>query len=231
MATIVLRESERAVVWVNGAAVQVLGVGRHRLPLRRPGRSVRVQRVDLRLHWLVIPGQELSAADIPGVRVSVAAQWRVADPLAFLDVAAEPIEGLRLALQLVARDLVASRELAVLVAERAALAAELHDRVAADAIELGIDVVRAELRDVSPPGEVRRAALAVHTARQDGLAALERARGETAALRALANGARVLTEHPALLQLRTAQTAAFSGGTVVLGVPQTGPQPGTTASQ
>ena len=54
---------------------------------------------------------------------------------------------------------------------------------------------------------------------EEGLAALERARGETAALRALANGARVLADHPGLLQLRTAQEVPRSGGVVKLSVP------------
>ncbi len=56
----------------------------------------------------------------------------------------------------------------------------------------------------------------MQTARHEGLAALERARGETAALRALANGARTLAENPALVQMRTAQVVADAGGEVVL---------------
>jgi regulator of protease activity HflC (stomatin/prohibitin superfamily) len=96
------------------------------------------------------------------------------------------------------------------------LGAELSGAVAGRAESVGIEVERVELRDVTPPGEVRRALLGVQTARQDGLAALERARGETAALRALANGARTLAENPALLQLRTAQVVAAAGGEVVL---------------
>ncbi len=69
------------------------------------------------------------------------------------------------------------------------------------------------------PGELRRAALAVATSRQEGLAALERARSETAALRALASGARVLEDHPDLARLRLAQAAGETGGTVVLKLP------------
>lgn len=219
MATVVLREYERAVVRVNGRVDRVLGDGRHRLPLARPGRSVEVRRVDLRLRWTLLIGQEVMTTDVPGVRVSVAAQWRIADPVAFLGAAHDPVESLRLGLQLAVRDAFAERSLADVTAARPELAARLLARVAGEAGQVGVEVVRVELRDVSPPGEVRRAVLAVHTARQEGLAALERARGETAALRALANGARVLADHPALLQLRTAEAAAAAGGSVVFGVP------------
>ncbi|GAA2674564.1 MULTISPECIES: SPFH domain-containing protein [Actinosynnema] len=52
-----------------------------------------------------------------------------------------------------------------------------------------------------------RAAIAEITARAEGRAALERARGETAALRSLLNAARLAEEHPVLLQLRSLQNA------------------------
>jgi len=61
----------------------------------------------------------------------------------------------------------------------------------------------------------------VTKARQEGLAALERARGETAALRNLANAARLVSDNPALMQLRLLQVVGEqSGNTVVLGMPQ-----------
>jgi len=64
-------------------------------------------------------------------------------------------------------------------------------------------------------------------ARQEGLAALEKARGETAALRNLANAAQLIERTPALMQLRLLQVVGQnSGNTVVLGVPaQGGPIP------
>jgi hypothetical protein len=59
-------------------------------------------------------------------------------------------------------------------------------------------------------------------AKQEGHAALERARGESAALRNLANAARVLEGNPALMNLRLMQSlsaAQNAGSTLVLGVP------------
>jgi regulator of protease activity HflC (stomatin/prohibitin superfamily) len=227
MTTIVLRDHERAVLRIDGRVAEVLAGGRHRLPRRRPGRRVDVERVDLRLRWLVLPGQEVAAADVPGVRVSVAVHWRVTDPVTFLDVAVDAVESLRLAAQVAVRDVFATRDVADLVAARPELSAALLAAVAPEAVALGAEVQRVEVRDVGAPLEVRRAQLALHTARQEGLAALERARGETAALRALANGAKVLADHPALLQVRTAEAAGRTGGTVVLhSFPATDPHTG-----
>ena len=216
MAWHTVHEGLRAVVRVDGRTVAVLGPGRHRLP-RRPWRGTRdVRVVDVRRQLLLVAGQELPTADVPGVRVTVAATWQAVDPAALLEVAADAVDQVRLAVQLALRDAVARRTLGELVAAREDLAAELLAAVAPRALGVGVEVQRVELRDVTPPGEVRRALLAVQTARQDGLAALERARGETAALRALANGARTLAENPALVQLRAAQVVADAGGEIVL---------------
>ena len=71
------------------------------------------------------------------------------------------------------------------------------------------------------PPEVRKMFTEVERARRDGLAQLERARGEQAALRALANAARNLADNPHLAQLRMLQTMENAKGakTFILGKP------------
>lgn len=72
---------------------------------------------------------------------------------------------------------------------------------------------------VTLPPEVRKMFTEVERARREGLAQLERARGEQAALRALANAARNLADNPQLAQLRMLQTMENAKGakTFVLG--------------
>lgn len=206
-----------AVVRVDGVVTDVLGAGRHRLPRTWPWRR-RVDVVDLREQLLLVTGQEVSAADVPGVKVSAAARWRITDPVSWLDVATDPDEELRLAVQLAVRDWAAAAPLQDLLAGRAEATERLTPAVTELVRRLGLAVTQVSVRDLVVPAELRRAAMAVLAARQEGLAALERARGETAAMRALANGAKVLEDHPALLQLRTVQSA----GTVVVHVPGQG---------
>lgn len=68
-------------------------------------------------------------------------------------------------------------------------------------------------------GEMRRAFAQVIKAQKEGRAALERARGETAALRNLANAAKMMEDNPNLLHLRALQSLSDSGGTLVFGLP------------
>lgn len=216
MAKIIVEQGWRAVVRRDGALVGVLEPGRH--PLPRPVWRRKVDLVDVRDRTLVVTGQEVATADVPGVKVSAAAKWRITDPVAWLDQAQGPEELLRLAIQLALRDHVTTQPLDTLVTDRAAATAVLTAAVAAAVTTVGVVVDEVSIRDVVAPGELRRATLALATARQEGLAALERARGETAALRALANGARVLEQHPDLARLRLAQATGESGGKVVLTV-------------
>ena len=68
------------------------------------------------------------------------------------------------------------------------------------------------VRDVTLSAELRHAFAETALAREQGRAKLDRARADAAALRSLANVAQVLEAHPSLLQLRTLEAAAASGG-------------------
>jgi regulator of protease activity HflC (stomatin/prohibitin superfamily) len=72
---------------------------------------------------------------------------------------------------------------------------------------VGVKVREVVVRDVILPIDIRRAATELVAAKAQGLAALEAARSESAALRSLANSAKLLDAHPALAQLRLVQAA------------------------
>ncbi|HVK59246.1 MAG TPA: hypothetical protein VM735_10725, partial [Candidatus Kapabacteria bacterium] len=79
---------------------------------------------------------------------------------------------------------------------------------------------KAEVKDVMFPGEIKKFFGEVLKAKQEALAALERARGESAALRNLANAARLLENNPALQNLRLLQTVqTTNGNTFVVRLP------------
>jgi regulator of protease activity HflC (stomatin/prohibitin superfamily) len=72
---------------------------------------------------------------------------------------------------------------------------------------------------ITLPPETRKMFTEVERSRIEAEAALERARGEQAALRALANAARLIKDNPALANLRFLQTLEQAPGakTIVLG--------------
>ena len=85
------------------------------------------------------------------------------------------------------RTAVAGVTMEALLTQRIAIGAQLRELIAPMAEAVGVQVHAVEVRDVMLPGELRKAFSEVLKAKQEGQAALERARGESAALRNLAN--------------------------------------------
>jgi len=79
------------------------------------------------------------------------------------------------------------------------------------------EVKGANVVNLNLPPEIRRLVIEVERAKLEGQAALERARGEHAALRSLANAARLTKDNPELMNLRLLQAAGAKGTTLVLG--------------
>lgn len=92
----------------------------------------------------------------------------------------------------------------------------------------GARIASVQMTSITLPPETRKMFTEVERSKIEAEAALERARGEQAALRALANAARLIKDNPALANLRFLQTLEQAPGakTIVLGsdavVPLTG---------
>ncbi len=209
--TITVQPWQRALERTAGGPTRALGPGRH----RRRWRASYVW-LDHRHRMDHTAPQEVLTADGVTVKVTAVVGWRVGDPVRFTEVVADPFSSVYLAVQLALRDAVSSLE-AEAVARSARTEIGAHALLAAVAAGdvAGIEVLEVVVKDVVLPGELRAAYAEVVTGRQRALAQLEAARAETAALRSLANGAKLLDEHPALAQLRLVQALPI-GSTVEL---------------
>jgi regulator of protease activity HflC (stomatin/prohibitin superfamily) len=149
--------------------------------------------------------------------VSVAVNFRVDDPFKALNSAFNYTESLYLILQLELRDLFGSTPIDELLAKRKQIGVTLLEKSKEKAAELGLALLSADIKDIMLPGDLKNIFAQIVNARNEGLAALERARGESASLRNLANTAKLLENNPALLQLRILQALeSKSGNTIIL---------------
>lgn len=218
-------EYQRGLLYRDGKLIEVLPPGgRWVTPLLH-----RIDRVDVRLQTTVVTGQEVLTADHLGIKLSVAASYRVVDPRTAITATASYSEALHQEIQLLVRELVANRTLAELLAARAALNTELDQALRPRLGPLGLELDAVGVRDIMLPGRLREVYMQVAQAERAGEAALVRARAEVAANRALANAARQLHEQPGLAILRSLQAveeaARTPGASVVFGVPPTGLSP------
>jgi regulator of protease activity HflC (stomatin/prohibitin superfamily) len=214
---VTVHDFERGLRYTRGRFTGLLDAGVY--ATFRPLSSIRV--VDARPSYVSIEGQEILTSDGANVRVSLVGRYVVGDPAAAVNADQDFRRAVYVTLQLGLRDALAGRSLDEVLASRAEFGTRIFDATAAPLAKIGIELLSVAVRDVMVPAELKRAFAGVIAARKQGAIALERARGETAALRNLANAARMLEDNPGLVQLRLLQEIGdSSGNTVVVGMPE-----------
>ena len=210
-----------ALIYRRGRFERELGPGRHWLVgLGQPSLA----------HLTAVPQAasvgplDLFSQEGFGLRATLSLTWRIADARAYWEASAgtATFGGVRLpgfdeAVQAAALTAAGARPLAEMLADPQALGAAVLAAVAGEYPVIALET--ATVARVTLPPEVRRLRTEAEAARLQGLAALERARGEQAALRSLANAARLVRDNPELAQLRLLQAieTAKRPPTIVLG--------------
>jgi regulator of protease activity HflC (stomatin/prohibitin superfamily) len=213
---ITIFEHERGLKYVKGKFTGTLEPGQYWIyqPITA------VSRIDIRPRFISITGQELMSSDGISLKVSIAARYEVSDPASAINRIVNYNDALYLTVQLALREIAGSYAIEDLLKNRATLNDQLMEKAAPLVGEYGLKLQEVKIKDIMFPGELKRVFSQVINARQEGIAALERARGETAALRNLANVARLIEKNPSLMQLRVVQSIESSkGNTVILGMP------------
>ena len=211
-------EGFAGLLYHHGLYVRRNNAGRHVIW----GRGWTMNFIDLRKASLLVAGQEVLTADSVGLKFSLVVTYQVADPVKAAHETQNWLGDLYNITQLALRTVVGGIAVEALPNQRLEIGAQLLARVKADADKIGVNILAVEVKDVMFPADLKRAFADVLKAKQEGQAALERARGEGASLRNLANAARVLEGNPALMNLRLMQSLAAAqnaGNTLVLGMP------------
>lgn len=107
-------EYQLGLLYRDGRFVRLLNPGLHRYWNSR----FRIQIVDMRLMSATIPGQEVLSADNIGLKISIAATFKIADPLKALHASENYRDTLYLMLQVALRDLVGESPIDELMEKR-----------------------------------------------------------------------------------------------------------------
>jgi regulator of protease activity HflC (stomatin/prohibitin superfamily) len=207
---VIVYDYEKGLLYKKGKFIKVLGAGLYRV-FRA---TTTINKVDIRTRFITIPGQEVLSADGITLKVTLAAQYEISNPEIALTKTQDYQGTLYLMLQLALRDIVGSLPIDEVLQKRKEFSKGLMEQTQEKAKAIGINLMMADIKDIMFPGELKNVFAQEVKARKEGLASLEKARGETAALRNLANAAKLLEDNPALLQLRMLQS---TGNTFVIG--------------
>lgn len=208
-------QHEQGLLFRKGILKKLLAPGQYRfLPA-----FTSIQKVDIRLRTISIPSQEVLSSDNVTLKVTLAAQYHVSDPAVAITKVEKFQDAFYMTLQLSLRELVGAAPIDDIIAMRAEIGKKVFEQTEGKAKELGLTLKTVDVKDIMFPGDLKKIFSQVVKAQKEGLAALEKARGETAALRNLANAAKVLEGNPALMQLRALQALDGGGNTILLGFP------------
>jgi regulator of protease activity HflC (stomatin/prohibitin superfamily) len=206
-------EYQHALRFVRGKFAGVLSPGTYWIfsPLTS------IQLLEARPRVITIPGQEVLSSDGVSLKVSLLVEARVSDPKAAILESASYEESLYAKAQAALRFAIGEKPIEEVLESRSVFSSQIQADLEPEARALGLELRSISIKDIMFPGSLKEAFSQPARAKQEAQAALERARGETAALRNLANAARMFDNNPNLFQLRLLQ-AASEAGKVILSV-------------
>jgi len=178
----IIKDTHRGLLYRNGAFECILGAGRHRFKASpwttifgQPD-VIEVVLVDMRSRELIIKGQEILTADKVALRVSIVVQFTVIDPKAAVHAVESYEDRLYSDVQLAARRALARMTLEEILTNRNRLSSEILEDVKEIAAGYGVNIGRADVRDLSFPGNVQEVMNRVLAAERQSQAQLVEAR-------------------------------------------------------
>jgi regulator of protease activity HflC (stomatin/prohibitin superfamily) len=212
---LIIKDTHRALWYEDGVLTQVLGAGRHEFPYPRLlGRTpeVNVVLVDMRERDLTIKGQEILTSDKVAIRVSIVVSLRVVDPTLAVHAVDDYEARIYTDVQLAARRSLASMSLEDILTNRNKLSEDILEDVKEAAERYGVEIGRADVKDLIFPGNLQAIMNQVLTAERVAEARLieARARSEVERIEAetKAEARRVQAEAQAEETRLTAEAAA-----------------------
>lgn len=216
---LVVFDWQSALLYRDGIFRRVLGPGKYRF--FAPPHSWLI--FDRRPQFLTVPGQEVLTRDALGVKLTLHAEYQIEHPLqlvrSFSVLGQGDVAGAIYPLiQLPVREAAATYTLDEILQNRDAVPELVRAAAVERLSQSGIKLTKVAVRDIMIAKELRDAYAASTIVQKTSAATLERARSEVAAMRALANAARMAQGNPELMQLRALQAVQSGSGrhTIVL---------------
>jgi regulator of protease activity HflC (stomatin/prohibitin superfamily) len=170
----------RGLRYADGRFEKVLEPGRYELPKRRLfGKrvpSVVIVPIDVRERELNIKGQEILTADKVAVRVNIITHFRVVDPTAAVEQVADYQDRIYSDVQLAARRSLASMTLEAILTNRNQLSEDILRDVEGVSAGYGVQIIRADVKDLVFPGNLQEIMNRVLTAQRMAEAQMVEAR-------------------------------------------------------
>jgi regulator of protease activity HflC (stomatin/prohibitin superfamily) len=185
---------------VDGELVQSLKPGLY--VYWKFNRNVKVEQAELRMQVMEVQGQEILTKDKVSLRVNLAAQYQVTDPVIARNKLVNVTDYVYRELQFSLRQAVGTRTLDTLLGDKEELDKVIFKAVKEKITGFGVEVRSVGVKDVILPGDMKDILNKVVEAEKVAQANVIKRREETAATRSLLNTARMMDDNPTLMRLK-----------------------------
>lgn len=157
---IIIKNTHRGLRYEDGRLTGVLEAGRYELPAAsgwfgKRGPVVEVTLVDMRERELTLKGQEILTSDKVALRVSILTHFKVVDPVAAVERVDSYTDRVYSDVQLAARRSLASMTLEDILTNRNQLSEDILRDVQGAAAGYGVEILRADVKDIVFPGNLQ----------------------------------------------------------------------------
>jgi regulator of protease activity HflC (stomatin/prohibitin superfamily) len=205
-------EGKTALVSLDGQMTDQLGPGVY--GYWNAGRKVSAKLIDLTRQSIDVTGQEVLTRDRVTLRINLAAEYCVVDPVKAVGSVKDFADALYRALQYAFRKTLGAMTLDQILENKVTVDAEAAAKVRTDMAAIGIEVSEIALKDVILPGDMREILNQVVAAQKEAEANVIRRREETNATRSLLNTAKIMAENPVMLRLKELEALESIAGKV-----------------
>jgi regulator of protease activity HflC (stomatin/prohibitin superfamily) len=214
-----VKQYERGVVLTMGKFTGV----------REPGWSIIVpifqtmQKVDMRVKAVDVPDQKVITKDNVSASINAVIYYKVSDAAKATLEVENFFHAVSQLAQTTMRNIVGGAELDEVLSQRDELSARIQTIIDKETDEWGITVENVELKDFFLPEDMERTIGKQAEAERERRSVIIKAEGEVAAAENMAKAARMLSESPGALHLRTLQSlndlSSDQSNTVVFALP------------
>lgn len=152
----IIPEGFIGLLYEDGAFIRALKPGKHTFKIyffHAVQREIKL--VDMRERSLTIKGQEILTADKVAIRVSLLVYFKVRDAASAIHHVSEYEERIYEDVQLAARRFLASRNLDAILSDRNEISDNVKVNVSEAAAGYGVEIIRADVKDLVFPGNLR----------------------------------------------------------------------------
>ena len=214
----VVKQWENVAVIRFGRIIKIVGTGLHfKIPLVDS-----IQRADLRMQTVDLRGQFAITKDNISVGIDAVVFMKIEDAEKVILSIKNYEEAVSKYAQTSIRNVIGRYSLDELLESREEIAISLKDVIDGLSKDWGIDITRAELQDISLPGDMKRAFAVQAEAERESKAVLIKAKAELEASKMLQKAAENMTD-PNAMQLRILSTindvSKDQSNTIILALP------------